>query len=356
MKKGIIMVLIIIGVLLLFVAGFIGWISANDYNPPKKELLQLTHQQMPNIIQIPRLHLATWNIGYAGLGSGMDFFYDGGKKTKDTQKQTSDNLAGIINILKKNESIDVWLLQEVDKKARRTYWKNEPEIISKEMRHFSSVFATNYKVPFVPVPVTEPMGGVEAGLMTLSVYTPTLCRRNAYPQIANWPESLFLLDRCFIETRIPIINGKELIVINTHNSAFVADQSLMDKELAVIRNLMMSEYFAGNYVIAAGDWNMNPYDFKPEGDYNGHRFVAADVTIGKNFMPHDWQVACDAKVPSNRHLDQSYEKGKTGATSIDFFVLSPNIKLNNIMAVDLNFEFSDHNPVFIDVELLGMYN
>lgn len=346
--------LILVVSVLLLITGFVIWISISDYAPPKVEPIQVNQLQPNSHIQSSRMHLATWNIGYAGLGSGMDFFYDGGKKTKDTEKQTSANLAGILNILKKNESIDIWLLQEVDKKAKRSYWKNEPEIIQTEMPRYNTVFATNYKVPFVPVPVTSPMGEVEGGLLLLSVYTPTLCRRHAYPAIEKWPQSLFLLDRCFIETRVPTINGKELIVINTHNSAFVKDQALMEKELAVIRNLMMTEYLSGNYVIAGGDWNMNPYDFEPAADYNGHKFIAADVKIKKGFMPGDWQIVSDNDAPSNRHLDEAYVKGKTGATTIDFFVLSPNIKLNKVITVDLGFEFSDHNPVFIDIELSGM--
>lgn len=346
--------LILIVSVLLFIAGFVIWISISDYIPPKVELIQVNQLQPQRRIQGSRMHLATWNIGYAGLGKEMDFFYDGGKKTRDTEKQTSANLAGILNILKKNESIDIWLLQEVDKNAKRSYWKNEPEIFQTEMPRHCKMFATNYKVPFVPVPITSPMGAVEGGLLSLSVYTPTLCSRHAYPAIEKWPQSLFLLDRCFIEMRLPTVNGKELIVINTHNSAFVKDQALMEKELAVIRNLMMTEYLAGNYVIAGGDWNMNPSDFQPSEEYNGHKYVAAEVKIGKSFMPQDWQIVSDDKAPSNRHLDVAYVIGKTGATTIDFFVLSPNIKLNKVIAVDLGFEFSDHNPVFIDIELSGM--
>ncbi len=343
-------------VVILAVAGFVIWISRSDYEPPKKELLKLSQRQIPNPIHGARLHLATWNIGYAGLGKEMDFFYDGGNKTRTSEQQTDQNLAGILNIIKKNETIDIWLLQEVDKKAKRSYYKDEEALIDGVLPNFNAVFATNYKVPFVPVPVTNPMGEVEAGVMTLSVFTPTLCRRHAYPQIASWPESLFLLDRCLIETRIPIVNGKELVVINTHNSAFVTDQKLMEKELTVIRNIMMTEFLSGNYVIAGGDFNMNPAGFEPSADYGGHKFIPSPVKIQKGFMPPDWQIVSDSKVPTNRDLDQAYEKGKTGSTTIDFFVLSPNIKLNQVLAVDLGFEFSDHNPVFLDIELKNMFN
>ena len=151
--------------------------------------------------------------------------------------------------------------------------------------------------------------------------------------------------------RIPVRNGKELIIINTHNSAFVSDQKLMEKELSVIRNKMMSEYLAGNYVVAAGDWNMNPPHFAPSADYGGHHFVPLDVKFNQSFLPPVWQIVSDNAVPSNRNLDQAYVKGKTGTTTIDYFVLSPNIQLNKVITSDLEFEFSDHNPVYIDIEL-----
>ena len=354
MKKWLIILLLLIGIFVLLVLGFFIWINANNYKPAQKELLPISQKQFSGKIKSPRMHLATWNIGYGGLGKEMDFFYDGGRQTRASLDKTNEYFSGILNILAKNLSIDIWMLQEVDRKAKRTYFIDEPARIEEVLSRHNACFATNYKVPFVAVPLTNPMGEVESGFMSLSVFTPTRCQRHAYPESVKWPNSLYLPDRCFIEMRIPIKNGKELVVINTHNTAYVSDQVLTDKERAVVRNLMITEYLAGNYVIAGGDWNVNPYNFQPDGDFNGHRFVEETVKFGKSFMPQDWQLAFDNKAPSNRHLDHPYTKGKTGTTTLDFFVLSPNIKLNQVITVDLGFEFSDHNPVFIDIELKGM--
>jgi len=40
-------------------------------------------------------------------------------------------------------------------------------------------------------------------------------------------------------------------------------------------------------------------------------------------------------------------KGVNGTTTIDYFIVSPNIKVLQTKTIDLNFENSDHNPVFI---------
>jgi endonuclease/exonuclease/phosphatase family metal-dependent hydrolase len=162
---------------------------------------------------------------------------------------------------------------------------------------------------------------------------------------------LFLLDRCFTESRFGLPNGKELVVINTHNSAFVDQQELMEKELAVIRAFMLREYQKGNYVVAGGDWNMNPPEFKPTENYNGHIYAASAVAITSDYLPADWIIAFDPARPSNRHLDQAFVKGITPTTTIDFFIVSPNVQLLKFETIDLNFVDSDHNPVSIEVML-----
>ncbi len=355
MKKISKLILLVLLALILTAGGFMSWITLNDYKPAAIETLDFSKTKLPKTLQQPRIHMASWNIGYGGLGKDMDFFYDGGVKSRATLDQTNEYFSGVLNIISFNPTIDIWMLQEVDKKAKRTYFIDEPQRISEVLSNYVPVFATNYKVPFVPVPLTHPMGEVEAGLMTLSNYTPSSSRRVAYPEIASWPENLFLLDRCFLEVRIPVRNHRELVMINTHNSAFVNDQELMNKELAVIRNTMMKEFYAGNYVVAGGDWNMNPFGYTIEGDFNLQRFVPTETNLGKSFMPADWQVVFDPKAPTNRHLDVPFTKGQTGTTTIDYFVVSPNIKVNKVITTDMDFAYSDHNPVFIDFELKDFY-
>ena len=72
-----------------------------------------------------------------------------------------------------------------------------------------------------------------------------------------------MLDRCFVVSRFNLSNGKDLVLMNTHNSAYDAGGKLRDAEMPIIRDLMIEEYEKGNYVVAGGDWNQNPpgYDF-----------------------------------------------------------------------------------------------
>jgi len=346
MKTIIKIIIWIIVVAILAFSGFLLYITITDYKPEAKETLA---ENAVENIGLDTVRLITWNIGYAGLGAEMDFFYDGGKKVRPSAEMSRKYLNGIKSFINSNDSIDFWLIQEVDIKARRSYYKNEVKEIENENPEFTSVFAMNYNVPFVPVPLYEPMGFVQGGILSLSQPKPEEAIRYAYPLIASWPNKLFLLDRCFILERFPLINGKNLLVLNTHNSAYVYDSALRLKELKIIKQKMQEEYAKGNYIIAGGDWNANPPMFKPSNGYDGHRFVSSKVKMKPDLFPRGWKWAFDPSAPTNRQNYQAFVKGENGTTTIDYFIVSPNIKVIQTKTIDLNFENSDHNPVFIKI-------
>lgn len=63
------------------------------------------------------------------------------------------------------------------------------------------------------------------------------------------------LDRCYCVNRLPAADGKELILINLHLSAYTTDPTIADQQLAMLYDDMVKEYEAGNYVICGGDFN-----------------------------------------------------------------------------------------------------
>jgi endonuclease/exonuclease/phosphatase family metal-dependent hydrolase len=352
MKSLIKIVLWIILVVFLAIIGFFLFITLSDFKPPA--VVDLMESKVPGTgepLDEDTLVINTWNIGYAGLGAEMDFFYDGGKGVRPSRELVDTYLKGIIEALKSNPA-DFWLLQEVDVRSKRSYKTDEKEAIKRVFPGHHAVFAYNYKVPFVPVPIYEPMGKVNAGMMTLSVKSPIEAARYAYPLIASWPDRLFLLDRCFILTRYPIAGSPvQLVLLNTHNSAYVYDSVLRRKELEIIKAKMIEEYAAGNFVIAGGDWNANPPGFSPAGIFSGHRFEAAAVKMDPDLLPAGWTWVYDANAPTNRNNDAPYQKGVNGTTCLDYFVVSPNLEILDIRTIDLEFRSSDHNPVSVKVRL-----
>ena len=330
---------------------FLLYITLTDYQPAEVETLMPDNIKQATPLNKDTFNLITWNIGYAGLGAEMDFFYDGGKKVRPSEKMVKKYLDGIEYIVNTHDTVNFWLIQEVDKNSHRSYGIDEVKLVTQAKKNSIGIFAKNYDCPFVPVPLYEPMGSVEAGQMTFSQYPFSEAKRYAYPLIASWPDKLFLLDRCFILTRFPLKNGRDLVVLNTHNSAYVYDSLLRVKELNIMKQKMLQEYEKGNYVIAGGDWNANPPQYKPQGNYNGHRFVPSKVKMSlKTFPPH-WKWAFDASAPTNRQNYQPFVKGQNGTTCLDYFVVSPNINVIAVKTIDLNFENSDHNPVYLKISL-----
>lgn len=295
--------------------------------------------------------LMTWNIGYAGLGSGMDFFYDGGTGVRDGREQTCRNLAAIRKFVASDDSADFILMQEIDHQAKRSWFQDEMDTISAGLPRFCSMAGINYDCPFIPVPVTDPIGRVKAGVAIFSAYRPVSASVTYFDAFFNWPDRLMMLKRCFITARYKLAEGKELVLINTHNSAYDSTGKLRHRELFILDSVMKSEYGRGNYVIAAGDWNSNPRGFRPGAIQTGDLITTIEPPIGNDFLP-GWQFVYDSLHASNRFLDMPYRKGKTRATTIDFFVISPNIKAVSAVTVPQGFRYSDHEAVVVRVEIV----
>src|SRR6056297_298444 len=334
--------------IVLFVL-FLLYASISDFKPDLKETIM--QSDTPDTINVSSdLSLMIWNIGYSGLGDDMDFFYDGGKQVRTTKKRTLKNFHFIKNFINQNDTLDFILLQEVDIRSRRSYRINQYDSLKKVLNEYIPVFATNYDVKFVPSPATNPLGKVKSGLTSFTKFQPKSAIRYSFPGNYAWPVSLFMLDRCFLVKRIPTTNQKELIVINTHNSAY-DDGSLKKQQMEFLKQFLITEYNKGNYIIVGGDWNQNP----PDIDYSDirkesptKRFVLNPIK--ENYLPKDWTWVYDPDTPTNRYLNAPYEKGKTITPIIDFFLMSPNIQPAFVKTHHFEFKNTDHQPVICKVQ------
>jgi len=349
-KKITKIILIILALPIVLFVIFLLYATLADYNP-KEEIVVYESKESDGLKSDMEINIMTWNIGYCGLGADMDFFYDGGEQVRTSEENTQKNLEAVKLFLKEeSKNIDFFLIQEVDIKAKRSYKIDQHEEIKKTLSDYKVFFGINYKVFFVPTPPTKPYGKVLAGLATYSKYTPSKSTRFPFPGNYSWPMGLFMLDRCFLENRYNLDNGKELIIINTHNSAY-DDGTLKQQQNEYLKKHILKEYQNGNYVIVGGDWNQCPPNFKP--DFDGFLMdnevrtdIASDYLI-------DWKWVFQNKVPSNRRVSAIYDKSKTLTTMIDFFVVSPNVEEISVQGIDLNFQNSDHNPVIAKLKLIN---
>ncbi|MFA8299139.1 MAG: endonuclease/exonuclease/phosphatase family protein [Hyphomicrobiales bacterium] len=347
MSKPLRITLVTIGFIIICFASLLLYLTFTEYKPADKIALKTYNTELEEKVYSDTITCYSWNIGYAGLGREMDFFYEGGEMVKPTLDLCHKYMDGVTKTLETWSDADFILLQEIDIDSKRSYFNNQLDIISSKLNDYYYNYATNYNVQFVPLPVYSPMGKVSAGLATFAKYIPDSSIRYAFPQIQPWPNSLAMLKKGFIENRYSLPNGKQLVVFHTHNSFFQKDSTQRYRELNVLKNKMTLEYKKGNYVIAGGDWNQTPLGFEPKDYPNIQNYVKTAVNLCDGYFPRKWKIVYDAKTPTTRFNDMPYKKGKSKVSYIDYFIISPNVKNIDCKTIDLEFKYSDHNPVKI---------
>lgn len=347
---------------LLYVIVQIAYATFYDYQP--EEAINLVPDQNADqkTIQDSVLTLMTWNLGYGALGAESDFFYSdggiflsGGQMVRPDKATVEKNIKGILTTINQNP-VDIYLLQEMDFQSKRSYFINQYAGISDLLPDYAAIKATNYKVAYVPTPILEPWncyGATWSGLSTFSKYQPDQSTRYQLPGKFSWPNRLYLLDRCAAQHRYPLANGKELIVYNIHNSAYDKDGSIKKVQMEYLRKQWLEAYEAGHYLVIGGDWNQCPPHFRPNTFRPNLPSRGKNYNIPFDFLPEDWLWIYDATVPTIRSTSEVYRPNKTFASLIDFFLISPNVKALEVKGIDLDFQYSDHQPVSIKVELLG---
>jgi len=316
--------------------------TLSDYNPDEQTVVS-ANPEAPMLTD-SIFNIVIWNIGYCGLGEKMDFFYDGGKGVRPDRQVSESNLQGVLEYVGTLKSYDFLLFQEVDVKSKRSYRINQLDALEQTIQSRHTSFGKNFDVFFNPVPPRAPLGKVYSGIASFSRHVPVLSIRHSFPGNYSWPMGVFMLDRCFLVDRYPLSGGKQLLVINTHNSAY-DDGSLRKGQMEYLHGFLTREFEKGNYIIVGGDWNQTPYGFQP--GFEKDKFDTVQLSyIEKDYLPGEWTWLYDPSIPSNRRVDIPYVSGVSRTTVIDYYLLSPNLEPAGINGVNLDFRYSDHQPVF----------
>lgn len=215
---------------------------------------------------------------------------------------------------------------------------------------YLSWFAQNYKAIFVPSPLKEPLGKMDSGIMTISRFRAAEAVRLQLPGSYSWPVRIFHLKRCALLTRIPSkAAGKDWCLINLHLSAF-DDGTLRSQQLSFVKNLMLSLYGDGHYVVVGGDWNsifpeIGKEHFAPYSTSEEDLFWIQ--RIPEHWTPESWNWSFDQAIPTCRSNEKPYKAGENFTTIIDGFLTSPNLEVRQVISHNLEFVHSDHNPVIV---------
>ena len=166
--------------------------------------------------------------------------------------------------------------------------------------------------------------------------------RRQYPVDKGFAK-FFDLDRCFSVHRLPVDNGREFVLINSHMSAYDEGGTIRQKQLELLNGVLRSEYEKGNYVVVGGDFNHDIADsldaFATRQEVPEWVFVLTDEDIAEHFS-----FAAAKNAPTCRSTDMPYENGVNYSVVVDGFIVSDNVQVVANENIDGDFEFSDHNP------------
>ena len=355
--RGIILIFL---ALILVVGGYVIYLQSNYYRIEDHAVLEVENNG-ENVLKTGDTYsVVTYNIGFGAYGPDYSFFMDTGEMKDGTKtsgkygkamslESVETHTEGALGVIEDLDA-DFYLLQEVDVDADRSYHVNQKDFVKTEMTGYASVFANNFHSAYLFYPFNDPHGAVQAGLLSFSRYQISEAERRSYPVDNSFITKFTDLDRCFAQMRLPVEGGHELVLINSHMSAYDEGGTIRAQQLELLNSVMSEEYAKGNYVIVGGDFN----HAMAEGFPSEQKFPAwvavlteADLADGVRIV----RAENELEVPTCRGADIVYTKGVNYTTVVDGFLVTDNVRAT-AENVDTDFAYSDHNPVKLQFELI----
>ncbi|MEO1080814.1 MAG: endonuclease/exonuclease/phosphatase family protein [Pseudomonadota bacterium] len=257
MKKAI---QVLLWALLGLAALFAGAIYLSTYHPASVEQETVHNAEGTPMLQAGQsVKLLSWNVQFMAGNSNNHFFYDDGSDSwpdADTVASVTRRVAAFIA----EQNPDVVLLQEVDDLAARTHMQDQTEALLNLLPQFSAYTETFYwKAAYVPHPSIR--GRVGTKLLVLSKYRLGEATRHALSPITteDFLTRQFNLKRAMQQVRMPVAGAPDLVLINTHLSAFAQGSDTMKRQVAQVMARLDALPAAASWVLG-GDFNLLPDD------------------------------------------------------------------------------------------------
>lgn len=357
-------VIIIILALLLVVGGYVIYLQSNYYRIEDHAVLEVENNGEDVLKTGDAYSVVTYNIGFGAYGPDYSFFMDTGEMKDGTKtsgkygkamslESVEAHTEGALGVIEDLDA-DFYLLQEVDEDADRSYHVNQKEFIKTAMTGYASVFANNFHSAYLFYPFNDPHGAVQAGLLSFSRYQISEAERRSYPVDNSFITKFTDLDRCFVQMRLPVEGGHELVLINSHMSAYDEGGTIRAQQLELLNSVMSEEYAKGNYVIVGGDFNHAMGEAVAEGFPTEQKFPAWVAVLTEDDLADGVRIVRaenELEVPTCRGADIVYTKGVNYTTVVDGFLVTDNVRAA-AENVDTDFAYSDHNPVKLQFELI----
>ncbi|MBC7769560.1 MAG: hypothetical protein H7124_12315 [Phycisphaerales bacterium] len=337
LKRALVILAAMAAVFALYLAAFLA--VNHQVSARASDVQRTAGEDLPEAGRV--LEILIWNVGYGGLGAGSDFVADGGEHMlPPSRRAVRENVAGIESFLISQADADVVLIQELARAGPVNYWIDVRARVEHALRDRDNVFFSDFKTRLLPPPLRLVHG---QGIYALRSVEST--------DIVALPaeDGGFIgVRRRYASPLVRLAGDENWTIVSVHLAAFDEDASVRTSQLRDLMAWAQAEYARGRRVVIGGDWNLQlaATDF-PHTTDERHLFWL--FPFPDDALPEGWRIAADATIPSVRTNHQPYAPGDNYVTTIDGFVVSPNVEVLSVTGFDLGFAHSDHQPVRLRV-------
>ncbi len=380
MKKVFKIIGLILCVFVVIIGGYAGYVAIQYYRIEDNLALEVNHEASKKEVSVlTKYSVTTYNIGFGAYSPDFDFFMDSGVMKDGTKvtgtrgkaidkEHVENDLKGAIDTIKEINPTFA-LFQEVDTKAHRSYKINEYQRIVDNFPSNDHVYAENFHSAYLLYPFNDPHGKVNSGIVTLSQHEIKNATRKSFT-VSKGFDKFFDLDRCFSVSEVAVNNGKKLMLVNLHMSAYDEGGVIRAKQMVELSDFLKKMEEEGNYVVAGGDFNHDLLTYNPEYHYDKENFPFKDQTEqvkpdwlayffnedGTSSLPESYKIVASDNVSTCRAAEMPWEEGVNYVTVVDGFIVSNNIEVlshrniatGNEDGTISQYAFSDHQPAYME--------
>lgn len=283
------------------------------------------------------ISVATWNIGYAGLGKQADFILEGGKSYMPSSRAQCQNyLEGIVTTIQNmidDHSVDVFMIQELSRRSPSNIFLDVRTPIEELFKqngyrvHYDSVFSM--------------FGLFQHGQIIASKANFTTMRSVALSPFERLFKILHILRKLTL-VEIPEYN---LLIGNVHTTGYQRINLETERQVKQIFSEIASMRMKYKNIIIGGDWNMHFPGHQKKYDTRQYKSLPT-----KELQDPAGMQFVTAPYPTFRSLDKPYD-GTNAVGNVDGFLVSSEVTVGKALDVSQNFSNTDHDPVLIKMNI-----